>query len=606
MWYAGGMATVTSAGVVGRTMPQYITDLQGVFRDAFGPDLDLAGESPQGQIIAAVARMLADTDAAVVAVGNRSFSTAVGYELDDYGALLDFRRQPGTQSYVEAVVGGEVGATVGIRNTASDANGNGFELALISQLPSGYANTNYEQPATMVTMVTPPNFVSYTPYRLNSVVKAGDGANYINAGPNTITAQYLRTADGWTPFPHPGYAYVRFIAVNNGANQVPVDGLTFDARTLGLAKIYNKQSIIAGTPPESDESYRRRFANGLARNSAGTAAGIIAALTEGLPAAYLERAYLLENPNTERDLTVRIPGGIRDPGDPLVGGLVTATVADIVAAEAAVTSGRVLEFTIDPLDLTAPVRAHFGPYPWSILAANMDFSGITTFEGIATVLQRAYRVAGGFMGRYSTVTYDGGRFIITASGLDASSDPISFRPTIGINSPLANALGLSAAGGAIADYMPPCAIAPILDWGSASPQIIAAQAPTITRIVEQSKPAGVRTYGAAGASPAFYTNATPIQLSVAAIISVTSDFPADGIQRIQSGLAEYITGLGLSVQYNQQAMWAILYRVPGWSWGNNAAADTPGTDFVVTGGVTTLNRISRYFLSEDRVTVTVI
>ncbi len=90
------MARVTAEGIEPTTLQGYINALEAAFRSALGPDLDLAPETPQSQLIGVLALTLAEADEALVAVGNgMARSRALGVQLDDLGSLLGIPRLEG-------------------------------------------------------------------------------------------------------------------------------------------------------------------------------------------------------------------------------------------------------------------------------------------------------------------------------------------------------------------------------------------------------------------------------------------------------------------------------------------------------------------------------
>ena len=90
------MARVTAEGIDPTTLQGYIDALETAFRSALGPDLDLAPETPQSQLIGVLALTLAEADEALVAVGNgMARSRAIGVQLDDLGSLLGIPRLEG-------------------------------------------------------------------------------------------------------------------------------------------------------------------------------------------------------------------------------------------------------------------------------------------------------------------------------------------------------------------------------------------------------------------------------------------------------------------------------------------------------------------------------
>ena len=90
------MARVTAQGIEPTTLQGYIDALEAAFRSALGQDIDLAPETPAGQLVGTLALTLTETDEALVAVGNGiSRSRALGVQLDDLGSLLGIPRLEG-------------------------------------------------------------------------------------------------------------------------------------------------------------------------------------------------------------------------------------------------------------------------------------------------------------------------------------------------------------------------------------------------------------------------------------------------------------------------------------------------------------------------------
>ena len=90
------MARVTAQGIEPTTIQGYIDALEAAFRSALGQDIDLAPETPAGQLVGTLALTLTEADEALVAVGNgMSRSRALGVQLDDLGSLLGIPRLEG-------------------------------------------------------------------------------------------------------------------------------------------------------------------------------------------------------------------------------------------------------------------------------------------------------------------------------------------------------------------------------------------------------------------------------------------------------------------------------------------------------------------------------
>ena len=90
------MARVTAQGIEPTTLQGYIEALEAAFRSALGQDIDLAPETPAGQLVGTLALTLTEADEALVAVGNgMSRIRALGVQLDDLGSLLGIPRLEG-------------------------------------------------------------------------------------------------------------------------------------------------------------------------------------------------------------------------------------------------------------------------------------------------------------------------------------------------------------------------------------------------------------------------------------------------------------------------------------------------------------------------------
>ncbi len=90
------MARVTAQGIEPTTLQGYIDALEAAFQSALGQDIDLAPETPAGQLVGTLALTLTEADEALVAVGNgMARSRALGVQLDDLGSLLGIPRLQG-------------------------------------------------------------------------------------------------------------------------------------------------------------------------------------------------------------------------------------------------------------------------------------------------------------------------------------------------------------------------------------------------------------------------------------------------------------------------------------------------------------------------------
>ena len=123
------MVRIDRAGVSRTSYAEYVAELQRIYRAALGADLDLAGESPQGQQIGLEALAYVEIDEAIVTVSNAgSREHAVGAQLDDLGTLLRVFRGGPAFTTVEVTLGGVGGTVVEAGKRARSTMGDLFQL----------------------------------------------------------------------------------------------------------------------------------------------------------------------------------------------------------------------------------------------------------------------------------------------------------------------------------------------------------------------------------------------------------------------------------------------------------------------------------------------
>ena len=123
------MATLTDQGIAGTSFQEYKTDLEEVFTDALGDDVDLAGESLQGEIINSLASAFFDIDQVVVAVGNAlSLDRSRGAQLDNLGSLFSLDRVGATATTADVTLTGADGTVVPDLTRFRTGTGNIFFL----------------------------------------------------------------------------------------------------------------------------------------------------------------------------------------------------------------------------------------------------------------------------------------------------------------------------------------------------------------------------------------------------------------------------------------------------------------------------------------------
>ena len=132
------MAVVTVMGITPTTLAEYVADLGAAFQAALGNDLDLATETPQGQLIANLSLVLSESDEGVVSVGSSlSIGRAVGVGQDDLVGLLGVERRDATRSTVTATIAGVAGIGIPQYAQAETVDGDLFRATVAANIPAG-------------------------------------------------------------------------------------------------------------------------------------------------------------------------------------------------------------------------------------------------------------------------------------------------------------------------------------------------------------------------------------------------------------------------------------------------------------------------------------
>ncbi len=132
------MADIRTTGIAPRDLTGYLERLEAVMRDALGQTVNLAQETPQGQLVGILALVFAEVDELAVYVANGlNPDTATGRQLDDIGALFGIGRIIGERSTVTATLTGASGTIVPAGTRARTMEGAGFALASDALIPVG-------------------------------------------------------------------------------------------------------------------------------------------------------------------------------------------------------------------------------------------------------------------------------------------------------------------------------------------------------------------------------------------------------------------------------------------------------------------------------------
>lgn len=129
------MATVTPLGITARTLTQYVTDLEAVFRGVFGTDLNVDPETPQGQLIGDIALQLSNADEALVRASNAtSIFRSTGQQVDGLASILSIGRVDAERSQVTVTMNGVAGTLIPSGTRARTDAGDLFALQADVQL----------------------------------------------------------------------------------------------------------------------------------------------------------------------------------------------------------------------------------------------------------------------------------------------------------------------------------------------------------------------------------------------------------------------------------------------------------------------------------------
>lgn len=118
------MAEITSTGIVGKSLNEYLADLQAKYL-AIDPAWNIDADSPDGQLIGIFAELLTNLDEAVVAAyRSKDPASALGEALNDIAAISGVARQGATYSVAPITVAGTVGTVIPASTSQVRSNSN--------------------------------------------------------------------------------------------------------------------------------------------------------------------------------------------------------------------------------------------------------------------------------------------------------------------------------------------------------------------------------------------------------------------------------------------------------------------------------------------------
>ncbi len=151
------MAKITDTGVQATSLEGYIEKLEGAFKSAFGENIDLDSETPQGQIIGILAQSLSQSDDAIVAVASANdIDQAYGLQIDGIANVLGVSRRDKERSLTPVILNGLPSTLIPAGSRAKTQDGDMFQLDEDVQLESNgsAAATMYSVEAGVVPAAT--------------------------------------------------------------------------------------------------------------------------------------------------------------------------------------------------------------------------------------------------------------------------------------------------------------------------------------------------------------------------------------------------------------------------------------------------------------------
>ena len=362
------MARVTAQGIEPTTLQGYIDALEAAFRSALGQDIDLAPETPAGQLVGTLALTLTEADEALVAVGNgMSRSRALGVQLDDLGSLLGIPR-------LEGETDDEYRARYG-RLVARNARGSAEAILAAVLSVEGVTDALIRENATAAEVTEQGKTIGAHSICLvvdggtdEAVATAIARSKPVGTGTSGETSVDVPHAGGWS-------VTIRLSRVT----PVPI-------------KVRLALTLMAGFPSDGTS----RIVTLVVDHVKGLALG------EHLTAQRLLADVLLVPGHT-----VNLGVG-RKAGTVITG---TGTVADLVTfhGRATVVTGTGTVAALATLQaITNGTVTFLGQ-----TITGLDFSGDNDLDGVASTLQTALRATSAASLDDVEVVYDGGAFVVT-------------------------------------------------------------------------------------------------------------------------------------------------------------------------------------------------
>ena len=139
------LVRVTPAGIEAMSLSEAQTEIQQRMQDAFGLDLSLAPQTPQGQIAGLLAVAATEFSQALIDTANGlSLNHATGTQLDSLGSLIGVRRLPSTRTRLTVSVTGVPGTVIPSGSLCATAGGAQFRTTASVTLGEAGASVEVE------------------------------------------------------------------------------------------------------------------------------------------------------------------------------------------------------------------------------------------------------------------------------------------------------------------------------------------------------------------------------------------------------------------------------------------------------------------------------
>ena len=184
------MAAINANGISTTTLSEYKTQIETLFKSAFGNDFSVDAETAQGQLIGQLALAFSETDSSIIDMFNGTdIYSAIGIQIDYLASNLRIERKAAQNSEAVCTLTGVGNTLILAGATAEDTNGLKYKL---------------KEPVT----ISPQGIVS------GIFVCQTDGAIVINA--NTIT-KIMDVVVGWETISNPSNGVTGYLEESNSA-----------------------------------------------------------------------------------------------------------------------------------------------------------------------------------------------------------------------------------------------------------------------------------------------------------------------------------------------------------------------------------------------------